>query len=115
MRKFGVKIELQKSTPKGVHFNMHLHSKVTERIELEDGIFSQDEVIEGLHIEEILHRAHQIHRAHGGLIGYDLEDWLEAEHELFEKNRSEHFQPEETVHKDPLPSFLSLIHFIPRK
>ena len=54
-------------------------------------------------IEGIMNRAHKIHRVHGGLIGYDLDDWLEAEHELFGKNRSEHFQPEETVHKDPLP------------
>ncbi|HWO37707.1 MAG TPA: hypothetical protein VNO32_53725 [Candidatus Acidoferrum sp.] len=56
-----------------------------------------------LAIEGIMNRAHEIHRAHGGLIGYYLEDWLEAEHELFEKNRPEHFQPEETVHKEPLP------------
>ncbi len=60
---------------------MHLDSKVAERIELEDGIFSEDAVSEGLHIEEILHRAHQIHRTRGGLIGYDLEDWLQAERE----------------------------------
>ena len=78
-------------------FNMHLHSKVTERIKLEDGIFSQDEVNEGLHIEEILHRAHQIHRAHGGLIGYDLEDWLQAEWELFERNRPGHVELEKTT------------------
>jgi hypothetical protein len=60
---------------------MHLHTKVAERIELEDGIFSEDAVSEGLRIEEILHRAHQIHGARGGLIGYDLEDWLQAERE----------------------------------
>ena len=52
-------------------------------------------------IEGIMNRAHEIHRAHGGLIGYDLEDWLEAEHELFEKNRPEHFQPEETADQEP--------------
>ena len=54
-------------------------------------------------IEGIMNRAHEIHRAHGGLIAYDLEDWLEAEHELFEKNRPEHFQPEETANEEPLP------------
>ena len=58
---------------------MHLDCEVAERIELEEGIFSEDAVREGLRIEEILHRAHQIHRARGGLIGYDLEDWLQAE------------------------------------
>ena len=60
---------------------MHLHSKTADRIEFEDKIFSEDAVSEGLRIEEILHRAHQIHRARGGLIGYDLEDWQQAERE----------------------------------
>jgi len=60
---------------------MRLHIKVAERIELEDGIFGEDGISEGLRIEEILRRAHEIHRARGGLIGYDLEDWLQAERE----------------------------------
>ena len=60
---------------------MHLNCKAAEQIELQDGIFSDDAVSEGLHIEEILHRAHQIHRSRGGLFGYDLEDWLQAERE----------------------------------
>jgi hypothetical protein len=67
--------------PKGGHFIMRLHSKVSERIGVEDVIFSEDTVSNGLHIEEILRRAHQIHRDKGGLIGYDLEDWLQAERE----------------------------------
>jgi hypothetical protein len=53
-------------------------------------------------IEGIMNRAHEIHRAHGGVIGYDLEDWLEAEHELFEENRPEHFELQETVYEEPL-------------
>jgi hypothetical protein len=60
---------------------MHLNTKIAERTEMKDGMFSEDEVGKGLRIEEILHRAHQIHRARGGLIGYDLEDWLQAERE----------------------------------
>jgi hypothetical protein len=60
---------------------MRLRSKVRDRIEVEDEIFSEDAVSDGLHIEEILQRAHQIHRDQGGLIGYDLEDWLQAERE----------------------------------
>jgi hypothetical protein len=63
---------------------MHVHSKIAERIELEDGTFSEDAVSEGLRIEEILRRAHEIHRGRGGLIGYDLEDWLQAEREWIE-------------------------------
>ncbi|HTC62996.1 MAG TPA: DUF2934 domain-containing protein [Candidatus Saccharimonadales bacterium] len=48
-------------------------------------IFNEDALREGLRLEEILHRAHQIHRSRGGLIGYDLEDWLQAERELIEE------------------------------
>jgi hypothetical protein len=29
-------------------------------------------------IEAILRRARQIHREHGGIFGYDLDDWIEA-------------------------------------
>jgi hypothetical protein len=29
-------------------------------------------------IEEIVRRAHRIHREHGGLFGYDFEDWVQA-------------------------------------
>jgi Protein of unknown function (DUF2934) len=65
----------------GGRFNMHPVSKVAVRIEMEDEVFNEDVVNEGLHIEEILHRAYQIHRARGGMIGYDLEDWLQAERE----------------------------------
>jgi len=54
-------------------------------------------------IEGIMNRAHEIHRAHGGLIGYDLEDWLEAEHELFGENRSEDFEHKETVREESIP------------
>lgn len=33
-------------------------------------------------IEEIVRRAHRIHREHGGLFGYDLEDWVQAWRDL---------------------------------
>jgi hypothetical protein len=81
LQEYRVEKALPKSTPKGGHFIMHSHCGTADRIESEDGIFSEDEVSEGLHIEEILQRAHQIHRDRGGLIGYDLEDWLQAERE----------------------------------
>ena len=38
-------------------------------------------------IENLLRRAHEIHRQHGGILGYDLEDWLQAEKELAEEHR----------------------------
>lgn len=33
-------------------------------------------------IEEIVRRAHRIHREHGGLFGYDFEDWVQAWRDL---------------------------------
>ena len=39
-------------------------------------------------IENLLRRAHEIHREHGGILGYDLEDWLQAEKELGEEHRA---------------------------
>jgi len=35
-----------------------------------------------LRIEEILQRAREIHRQHGGVFGYDFEDWARAWTEL---------------------------------
>jgi hypothetical protein len=33
---------------------------------------------DALKIEEILRRAREIHRQHGGMFGYDFEDWVQA-------------------------------------
>ena len=68
----------------------------------QDPNFGGDAASEALRIEEVMIRAHEIHRARGGLIGYDLEDWLQAERELIEKNRSDNFQAEEAAHAEPL-------------
>ena len=38
--------------------------------------------IGGLKIDEILRRALEIHHEHGGVFGYDFEDWLQAWQEL---------------------------------
>jgi hypothetical protein len=79
------------------------HNEVAGQIELQDVILSGDAVSDALRIEEVLNRAHEIHRAHGGLLGYDLEDWLQAERELIGRNRPDNFQVEETAHAEPLP------------
>ena len=76
---------------------MRLDNEPAKNTALQDEIFSANAVSEGLHIEDILNRAHEIHRAHGGLFGYDLEDWLQAERESVERNRPDHFRVEETT------------------
>ena len=40
------------------------------------------EGIRGLNIDEILQRAREIHHEHGGVFGYDFEDWIQAWEEL---------------------------------
>jgi hypothetical protein len=82
---------------------MILHNEVAAQIELQEAISNRNAVSEALQIEEVVNRAREIHRAHGGLIGYDLEDWVQAEHELVERNRPENFQVEETAQGEPFP------------
>ncbi len=74
---------------------MIVHNEVIRRTESQEVIPHRNAPSEALQIEEVMNRAHEIHRGHGGLIGYDLEDWLQAEHELFERDRQEHFQVRE--------------------
>jgi hypothetical protein len=74
------------------------HDEVAEKIESQEMILSQHAVDEAMQIEEVLNRAYEIRRAHGGLFGYDLEDWLQAERELAERNRTDKPRVEETTH-----------------
>jgi hypothetical protein len=80
-----------------------LRNKVSRQIEGQDVNFGGDAASEALRIEEVMNRAHEIHRARGGMIGYDLEDWLEAERELIERNRPDHFRAEEAPLVMPSP------------
>lgn len=64
---------------------MLLQKQIGEQFDLQDAIFQEDTVREPWRIEKLLNRAHEIHRSHGGLFGYDLEDWLQAERELVER------------------------------
>ena len=79
------------------------HDEIGEKIEPQVVIPSMDAVNEAFRIEEVLNRAHEIHRARGGLFGYDLEDWLQAERELAERNRADQFWVEETAHAESRP------------
>jgi hypothetical protein len=78
-----------------------LDFKVAEQIELEGGVDNGDTAAEPMKIEMVMYRAHEIHRAHGGLFGYDLEDWLQAERELFERNEPGTFRIEESTNAQP--------------
>jgi len=74
--------------------------EVAEQTESQEMIFTEHEIGEALQIEEVLNRAYQIRRAHGGLFGYDLEDWLQAERELAERNRTNKLEVEEITHEE---------------
>jgi hypothetical protein len=82
---------------------MILHNEVAGQQESQVVISGETADGEASQIEEVLNRAYQIHHAHGGWIGYDLEDWQQAEQELIDRSGKEHFHGEETAHDAPLP------------
>ena len=79
------------------------HDEIAEKIESPVANFGKEAVSEAYRIEEVLDRAHEIHRARGGLFGYDLDDWLEAERELAGRNRADQFWVEETARAKSQP------------
>jgi hypothetical protein len=80
---------------------MILDNEVASQIELQEVISKRNVVSEAFQIEAVMNLAYEIHRDRGGLIGYDLEDWQQAERELIERNRPEFLQAEETAHAEP--------------
>jgi len=74
---------------------MRLRIKIRWQMKSQDDAPDKDPVHHALRIEKLLNRAQEIHRSRGGLFGYDLEDWLEAERELAEKKRPRDFRFEE--------------------
>ena len=79
-----------------------LDYKVAGQIEFESSVYNGNTAAGAMQIEMVLNRAHEIHRAHGGLFGYDLEDWLQAERELFERNEPGTFRLEKAINTQPL-------------
>ena len=65
---------------------MRSKNERNDRFETQDIRVANPEVNDGLKIEEILRRAQEIHREHGGVFGYDFEDWLQAWEELPERD-----------------------------
>jgi hypothetical protein len=82
---------------------MHIQDEVRQKIESQEVFFNEDAVSEALQIEEVLNRAYEIRRARGGLFGYDLEDWLEAERELAEGHQAGRFQVNQPAQAESLP------------
>jgi len=79
-----------------------LNYKVERQIELEGPVHSGNIAAEAMQIEMVMYRAHEIHSAHGGLFGYDLEDWLQAERELCERSEPRTLRLEEATNAQPL-------------
>ena len=61
---------------------MILSSTMPQQLEVPAQDAAQPQTSDGFRIEEILRRARQIHREHGGLFGYDFDDWAQAWAEL---------------------------------
>ena len=61
---------------------MSSQNKVHDGFETKDMREARPEANELVKIEKILRRAKEIHHERGGLLGYDLEAWLEAWDEL---------------------------------
>ena len=61
---------------------MRSENEVHDRFETQDVYAANRDASEMTKIEEILRRAQEINREHGGMFGYDFEDWLQAWREL---------------------------------
>jgi hypothetical protein len=57
---------------------MRSENEVHDHFETQDLYAANPDANETGKIEEIFRRAQKIHREHGGVFGYDFEDWLNA-------------------------------------
>ena len=78
------------------------HHEIAQQVESQEVMFNETAVKEALQIEQVLTRAYEIRRARGGLFGYDLEDWLQAERELAGRNRAKQLRLVKTASAEPL-------------
>ena len=61
---------------------MLLDMVMPEQLEITAVGAANPQAADAFKIEEILRRAREIHRQHGGIFGYDFEDWTRAWGEL---------------------------------
>ena len=57
---------------------MLIASAVQGQIEVQEPVAIESQAQGGVEIEKIILRARRIHREHGGLFGYDFDDWARA-------------------------------------
>jgi hypothetical protein len=82
---------------------MLLHDEIAETTGSPETSLKEDPRREVFRIEAVLKRAHEIQRSRGGLFGYDLDDWLQAEREFAGRDRVDDLQVEKPAHAGLLP------------
>jgi len=72
-------------------------TEIAEPMGTQEANAASVEMREALNIGEVLRRAREIHRRHGGIFGYDFEDWARAWSEVPDQNeRTGRVSPEST-------------------
>ena len=61
-------------------------NEIQDALEVPEMLVANVDTSDALTIEEVLRRARKIHRQHGGMFGYDFEDWVQAWGGVSEKN-----------------------------
>lgn len=61
---------------------MLLPAAIPDQLEILEIGATNSQARDAFKIEEVLRRAREIHRNHGGVFGYDFEDWAQAWNEL---------------------------------
>ena len=54
----------------------------TEPTQAETAVEEKEGLLDSTHKQEIRNRAYEIYLERGGEAGYEVDDWLQAEHEL---------------------------------
>lgn len=71
--------------------------RIIDRTELPDLRATNTETGTALNIEEVMRRARQIHRQHGGIFGYDFDDWVLAWSTVTERNSGTFSAPPDEI------------------
>lgn len=72
---------------------MHQRDEIRNRMEAPEVASAISDAAGSVNIEEVLRRAREIHRQHGGVFGYDFEDWVQAWSGLPESGSRKNLEP----------------------